>query len=142
MQNSTFIAKKLEDFTRDCVLFDGIGVQKLLTAGQANQNIDLAMTDDVFVTGGKLRVKNANFGDTVCLQVVDVNNVLGFGANLVLAQFITNWGLVDDQEQQFDEDSPYPAKVPAGLYLRLVYTSTGTVAPNVIMNWDLHKAKY
>ena len=34
---------------------------------------------------------------------------------------------------------PYPAKVYAGLYLRLIYTSTGASNVAVAINYSLHK---
>jgi len=141
MQNSTLTLEKLSDMTRDNVNFNGQGVQATLVAGQASQNIDYLLADDCFLAGGQLNVKNANFGDTFNLQVVDKNNILGFGAGLVIQQFVSNFGVCDDKQTKFDKDLPNVAKIITGLCLRVVYNSTGTLAPQVAINWDLYKAK-
>ena len=141
MQNSTLTLEKSDEFTRDNVDYNGQGVQATATAG-ASTNIDYKLLDDCFLSGGQLFVKNAKFGDSVTLQVVDKDNVLGFGAGVVLKQFITNYALRDDQEEQYNQDLPNVSKVIAGLYLRLIYNSVGTIAPSVEMNLHLYKAKY
>jgi hypothetical protein len=100
------------------------------------------MTDDCFLTGGILRTNNAVFGDYCDMQVIDKDNVLGYGANVVLNQFVTKWYMRSDAQEQFEKSLPYPSKLLSGLYLRIVYHSIGSVDVDVAMNYELHRALY
>lgn len=141
MQNSTLTLQRLSDMTQDNVEFDGQGVSQTLVAGQSAQNVDLVLADDCFVSGGQLIVKDATFGDTFDLQVVDVSGLIA-PAGTVIKQFVTNYAVSDDSQVKFNKDLPNVKKIPAGLALRVSYNSTGSVAPQVGINWDLYKAKY
>lgn len=141
MNNSGLSINKVEMFASDNVRFDGKGVLDTAIAGTTH-NVDLIMTDDVFLTGGILRTDNAEFGDYADMQVVDKNNILGNGAGLVINQFVTKWYMRSDAQQQFETSLPYPSKIFAGLCLRLVYHSTGSVDVKVVMNYELHRALY
>ena len=141
MNGSGLIISKVNMFASDNVRFDGKGIIGTVTAGTTG-NIDLVMTDDCFLTGGILRTKNSYFGDYANMQVVDKDNMLGYGANVVLNQFVTKWYMRSDAQEQFETSLPYPSKVLGGLYLRIVYVSVGVVDVDVTMNYELHKALY
>jgi hypothetical protein len=139
MQNSKYNPLQNSDMTKQNLNFDGYGKHALnLTAGQTH-NIDYKLLDDKLLTGASVLVKNANFGDKFHLQVVDVDNILGYGAGAVLLQTITDWGVAEDKQDQGSLEVGYPAKVITGLYLRMIYVSTGQVNPSVIINYHLHK---
>ena len=133
MVNSTLQCLTNNDLQRGKVIFNGQSAIAALQAGVANQQIDLALTDDHYITGAVLRVANAAFGDTASAQVIMPDGVT------VAAQFITNWSMRSDAQEQFNFETSYPAKVPAGLILRLVYNSIGNQPPTVAINYDLHK---
>lgn len=141
MQGSAIIITKVSMFASDNVTFSGKGTLGTAAFGTVS-NVDLVMTDDCFLTGGRLRANIPVFGDYVDLQVVDKDNILGYGANVVLNQFVTKWYMRSDDQQQVEILLSYPSKVFAGLYLRLVYHSTGTVDVGVAVNYELHKALY
>ena len=151
MINSTYAPKRYEDLNSDSCTVDNQTIQDVADAGTST-NIDLKLTDDHLITGIQLIVENANFGDTVTMQVVDNDGVLPtvygpywtaeqpvlYPNYPVLRQFATNWGLSSDVQVKFDEGQLYPAKIIAGLYIRIIYTSTGTSNVNVIANYRLH----
>jgi hypothetical protein len=137
MTNSTFNPTKVADFDKLKLNFNGMGVIGTATAGTTT-NIDLALTDDNLITGAMLQCQNMTWGDSVSLQVVDVTGVYA-PAGTVLSQFVTNWYVITDFERQIDLQINYPAKLLAGLYIRVSYTSTGTTAVNVSANYTLHK---
>jgi hypothetical protein len=141
MNNSILQLNRIEAFATDNVSVNNQGVLGTAIAGHVT-NIDLKMLDDNFIIGGILHTLNTKFGDHVILQVIDIDNILGFGPNTVLGQYCTTWYLRDDQQEQLDENNPYPSKIAAGLYLRLIYTSTGETDVTVIINYRLHKALY
>jgi hypothetical protein len=71
--------------------------------------------------GGALHAQDYDFSDYVKFQIVDVNNILGYGAGVVLKQYITkaylnNQGTFED----YDEAGAY---LPVGLFLRCIYKS-------------------
>lgn len=141
MINSQANLQQVTDFKSGNVNTDNQGLIGTATAGQTT-NLDLKLVDDCFLTGGILRTNMANFGDYATFQVVDVDNILGYGAGTVLGQYCTNWYMRSDAQEQVNESTSYPAKIKAGLYLRLAYTSTGLSNVTVTVNYRLHKALY
>lgn len=109
----------------------------------ANQSaittFDFENTDDCLLNGAMLFVNGGEFGDKISAQVFDKNNVMGYGANIVLNQFITDWCIAPFENKQFDIQSIYPAKIYAGLFIRAIYSSVGTSSPKVVVNLKLHK---
>ena len=102
-------------------------------------NIDFLITGDHLVDGGEIISSGAVMGDKFTIMIVDKDNVLGYGLNVVLNQFITNW-FVDPVSPRWGFTSSYPAKLYSGLYVRLIFTSIGTVNDvTVAINMGLHK---
>lgn len=100
---------------------------------------DLQIVDDLLVDGGVIIADGVVFGDTIDCQVVDVDNVFGYGAGVVLGQYITNWYLTTGNSR-WDFTIPYPAKLLAGLYVRINYHSIGTeIDVKVAINYKFHK---
>lgn len=109
----------------DNFLFRGTGFTNTATKNSTT-NIDYKLPEDRFINGLELILKNHVFGDTVCLKVVDVDNILGYGAGVVLNQFGYTWNVYDDRQNQGIILIPYPAKILKDLYIRLTYVSHGT----------------
>lgn len=141
MQNSTVLLPQVGLFSSKNVNSNGDAVKGTATA-LSTTSIDLKMLDDNFITGAILIASGVTFGDYVQFQVVDVDNVLGYGVNTILGTYINKWYLKSDRQEQFNESLVYPAKLPALVYLRLKYTSTGTTPVEVAINYRLHKALY
>lgn len=135
--NTTTVCTQVAQFNSNVVVYNQRGVKGTCAAGKVT-TIDLKMLDDVYLTGGVLLAKNAAFGDFCDMQVVDVDNIMGYGAGAVLRQFVTNYFMDDSSVNQGAFDLPYPAKIITGLYMRLVYHSTGMTAPQAAVNFALH----
>jgi hypothetical protein len=132
MINSTYKPTKVSDFQSDCLNFNG---QSSSGVAAENQIItsDLAMVDDHLLTGGNFLVKGGKFGDKIKLQVV--HPTAG-----VVGQYVTDYGVQSDNEFQFSLELTYPAKIAAGLKLRVSYTSTSEVGSRQFcINYSLHK---
>lgn len=123
------------ELDKTALLFNAQGVTANPTAGTTT-NIDLALTDDHLITGAWVVVSGATLGDTISFQVIDSSGVLA-PPGTMLNQFMTSWYLPASAETQLD--MVYPAKIIAGLTLRVVYTSTGATAPFIGINYKLHK---
>lgn len=103
-------------------------------------NIDYKLTEDRWINGVQIILKDHEFEDTVKFQIVDVDNIFGYGAGLVLDEFGSDWNLSSDKQDQGIYVLSYPAKILANLYIRIVYISTGTVNDvRATINYFLHK---
>lgn len=110
------------------------------TAAAGAQTLDdYLLADDHLVDGAVLIAIDPALGDTLSCQVVDKDNMFGFGAGFVLGQYVTDWYMNPRESVQLNFKSSYPAKVFGGLYLRLIYTSVGEAPVEVIVNYHLHK---
>lgn len=131
--------RSLADMTADKVKFRGKGISFTATAGQTT-TYDYKLTEARLLDGTRLILKDQAFGDHIKFQVVDVDNILGYGAGVVLDEFATNWYVSPDTHGQADDRLPYSAEVLANLYIRIIYVSVG--ATNVLVQCNLFAHKY
>jgi hypothetical protein len=132
MIDSTYDPQKVTDFEKSKLNFSGKGVYGSCSES-TTENIDFVLTDDVLLTGGIMRVKNGKFQDKITLQVI--HPVAG-----VVNEFITDFGINEDAQKQFDISLPYGAKLPAGLSIRCVFTACADVGlREITVNYYLHK---
>ena len=122
--------QNVNEFEKSKLLKDAIGIQGIAIAGVAT-NLDLMLTDDVLINGGFLLAKNVAQGDTVSFQILIGERVLN--------QFITTWYLNPDSTQHQTPNSYYPAKLTAGLTLRIIYNSVGTQNVWFAINYNREK---
>lgn len=123
---------RLQPFAVPDVAFSADAATQTITAGQA-QTIDFHLTTTKSVYGVQYYAQNANLGDFVSFQVIDIDNVLGFGANTVLNTFVTKWFIMSNT--LVDVALPLAATIPAGLYIRINYTSTGVTDVKIVVNY-------
>lgn len=128
MINSTYSPTKISDFESSKLSFNALGSSFTVAPGTTS-NIDLTLTDDMLITGAWL-ISVGAYGDTVTFQVLDPDQN-------ILSQFVTNWAIPAPANMTLDV--PYPAKLPAGIILRLIYSSTGSTPAFVAINYKLHK---
>lgn len=98
-------------------------------AAESSANIDIKLEQvdnelQQILYGGALHAQNPDFSDHVKFQVIDIDNVLGYGANLVLKEYIEKAYL--NQQGTFEDYDDAGAYLPVGLYLRCIYTNTKT----------------
>jgi len=130
--NTEYNPRNQWEYDKNYIQLNLTGVSTNFSANTTT-NLDLELTDDCLLTGGTVGVEGGVFGDTLSIQVV--HPIAG-----VVAQFITDWHVLSDVQKQMDLTNVYPAKIPAGLKLRLVYTSTNlTTGGKVAVNYILHK---
>jgi hypothetical protein len=100
-------------------------------AGQTT-NIDItpSSTEDRWVSGGILLTDNSARGDTVSFSVV--HPLAG-----VVETYVPSWAVLSGLSQQKIE--VYPARIPAGLKLRVSYTSVGGTDAYCAVNYYLHR---
>lgn len=122
--------KKLDDFDAYRVNFKGFGFNGVGIAGQTT-NIDFLVTDERLIYGGQATLKNHTMGDSISMQIVYKSQG---DPDMVLGEFITDWQIADDKQQQDPIMVTYPTKVSAGLYFRIIYKSIGGTNVDVCIN--------
>ena len=88
-------------------------------------NIDFKMPADSWLDGGMILVKDHVKGDYFIIEIVDIDNILGGGAGAILKTYV-NWYVHPDLPC-LQVETNYAGKVLKNLYLRVKYTSVGTV---------------
>lgn len=131
--------RKVSDMDADKVKFRGKGIAFTATAGTST-SYDYKLTEARLIDGTRLILKNHVFGDSVKFQVVDVDNIIGYGAGTVLDEFADSWFFAEDKQEQTDTRLPYSAEVIANLYIRIIYDSIG--ASDVLVQCNLFAHKY
>jgi len=115
--------------------FRGVSFSGTATA-EATTDIDFQITQERYINGGRLLVSDIGDNDKITFQVVDKDNILGFGAGVVLDEFIKDYFVPTSGNLEVRLD--YPAKLIAGLYLRLKYTNSRTSNSSIKCNLYLH----
>lgn len=100
-------------------------VGHLYTCPPGTSSHDELMTTSIRLQGGYYWVKGANLGDTVSLSVVDKDNILGNGTDVVLAEYVKNLPLAP-WDHKDEIIAPTAGRVVSGLYLRMIYTNGGS----------------
>lgn len=127
---TAFNPQNINEFEKSKLAKDAIGISSTAIAGTST-NLDLLLTDDVLINGGFLLARNVAEGDRVSFQVLMGETILN--------QFITNWYLNPDSTQQQMPTANYPAKLLAGLTLRIIYNSVGTQNVWFAINYNKEK---
>ena len=113
--------------------FRGLGGSAALSTG--SNNVDQVITAARFINGAEVWSDDPAYGNSITFQVVDVDNVLGYGAGTVIEEFGTTWQM---HPGCITKAFPgYIASVPAGLYVRMVVTVSQ--AASFHYNLHLHK---
>jgi len=94
-------------------------------------NIDMSFPDEIWINGIEIYTDKSFFGDNVDLNIVHPST------GQILDDFGSSWNL--DKEGKIRVILNYPAKIPAGLIIRIVYESLGAENVNVLVNLYRHK---
>lgn len=130
------VSIKIDPIAASTVQFEGDG---MLIEGVAGESVatDFQMTSSKILTGAWWKTKNSYWGDYITMQIVDVDNILGFGAGTILNQFIKKWYMIDELVMS---ERANGSLLPAGLYIRIIYTSVhpspiGAANPEAFVNF-------
>lgn len=96
------------------------------TANSTSQG-DYKFLVNMYITSIDHVLGGGNAGDYVVLQVVDVDNILGNGADTVVGQPIKkHW--INPTADFIQTELAYPIRAYKNLYLRVKYTNTNVLA--------------
>ena len=72
--------------------------------------------------GCYVHVKDFGDDDHVCMQIVDIDDVLGYGVNVVIKEYDEVWcQTIAKSSTAFFTPDGAPGDIPAGLYARILY---------------------
>jgi hypothetical protein len=139
-QKSSVVLVKPKPFAdSDGFRFRGKGFSGSATANSTT-NIEYKITEERYINGLELILSGNSLGDYVHFEIVDVDNILGYGAGLVLDRFADTWYMDPGSSRQGPYLLPYPAKIIANLYLRVAYGNTSeSTSVSMKVNAFLHK---
>lgn len=132
----TQVRRKM-DMIADVCKFRGQGIAFTATAGTTT-DYDYKFTAARLIEAPIVLAKDHAWGDYLRFQVVDVDNILGYGAGTVLDEFATTWYMDHTICTQRPVDLWYSAEIIAGLYIRVKYTSVGATNVEVKINLVNH----
>jgi hypothetical protein len=122
---TTYNPSRSDELDKTKVNFNGQKVMGTVPA-LSTSNIDMTLSDDCLLTGAKVILVGACEDDEIKFQVLVGSTVVN--------QFI-DWYASD-----LEKELKYPAKIPTGLTLRVVYKNTcPTTSVKVKINYSLHK---
>ena len=102
-------------------------------------NIDFKLPADLYLSGGEILTDgNAVFGDWVQCQIIDIDDILGYGPNTILKDYVVKYYI--DKNARMVITINYAGKVLKDLYIRIIYHSIGTANDvGISINYYLHK---
>ena len=118
--------------------FRGRGIRHTYTAGQT-EAWDWKVPETRDFNAVKLILKDHVWDDKMDLQVVDVDNILGYGAGTVLATFFYDFEVDPETCNQGLIEILYEGNLLKDLYLRWRYYSNGGTDVKLKANLFLHK---
>ena len=114
--------------------FDGTGGISSIVSGV--NNVDVLISEDRSISGAEVWTDSTNYGEYLSFQIIDIDNVLGGGANDIVDSFGDDW--------QIHPGGPtkafpgYVGNIPAGLYVRMKVNVQST--SKFYYNLYLHKS--
>lgn len=133
--------RKVSDLDANRASFNIVGYRGIASVNTVT-NLDWEFEEERWLSGGVLLAKGTNWGDKLSIQLIDKNNVLGYGSNVVLGEHVTDFYMITDSEFQLKLEAPYIALIPEGVFIRIKYTSTSLVDPvEVAFNLITHIPK-
>jgi len=117
--------------------YDGVGPTTVTTD---TQDIFYKVEEDnLFLPGGSSYGINIGFGDWFQMDIVDHDNLLGYGVDFVLKSWVKKKFL---GEKGCSCTTPYVGNPPAGFYIRVRYHKVGSLGqtnPQIVINFDFHR---
>ena len=99
--------------------------------------VDYAVPYDCIMQGGSFLSVGATLDDGFTIAVVDVDGIIAPAGTVLLTPY-DNWA----PNSHIFVETPYPAKLYQGLYIRLSYRNTQITTVNVVLNIPFNKVLF
>lgn len=110
-----------------------VGMLFTATKGQTTSH-DKQLTEAYALKGGVMLTKDSEWGDSIKVQVIDKDDILGMGATpeapIVLKEYVPEWYVMPGKINELVDTSIGTLPAP-GLYFRLIYTSVPAATVDV-----------
>lgn len=134
MIGSTYAPSRWADIEAQKVRPNIMGIQDSAD-GSTTTTMEQLISDDSIIREIEIAADTANFGDTITLSVVDKDGVY-FAANTVISVVANEYNVrTDTNPSEYQAVAPF--KIPGGVYIRCVYTNTGSDAVLVAINFHM-----
>ena len=108
------------------------------TLNPGNNIADMLISSPRLIQAAEIIIPDtAGYGISVDFQVVDKDNVIGYGANVVLNQFGWAWQL--HPKEKTVASPGYLAEVPALVYIRCIFNNLPAEDTDIYINLHLHE---
>lgn len=134
--NKGVVQKMSQTLGEDSFGLEGVGYHMTATKNSTTTH-DLLLTKAYALKGGV-----AYFGpgctekDYMKCQIIDIDNILGFGNNVVLDEYISKW-YVHPLMAMVAEDVSIATLPAPGLYFRTIYTSDASATEDASLSINL-----
>jgi hypothetical protein len=91
--------------------------------------------DHKYLWGADFMCQNGTFGDWAKFQIVDKDNILEMGENVIIKEYVRKKYIFPNVHMSCEGFAP--GVIPIGLYLRCEYHSTGSTGPHFAINYHL-----
>ena len=113
-------------------------------SGTATKNtttiFDFKITkSNLAINGGEILLVDHNWGDYLRVEVIDIDNILGYGENFIADVFVQKKYVHPDIAERHIY-LPYAGSLVQNLYIRLKYTNVSTTTDvKIAVNYYLHE---
>ena len=102
-------------------------------AANSNTTNDYELDVSLSLRGAIIYLEGGQIGDWVESFIIDIDNILGYGANFILSTYVKKFYAIPGQSLELI--NPIASNlIPSGLYLRNVYHNTGNANAKCIIN--------
>lgn len=108
------------------------------TSAPGINNIDAGFPEERLINGGTLLVRGGKLGDKIGMQVIDPLNILGYGVDAVLNQFVENMYINPDSTFQINYEVSYIARLYPWMNIRILYDATDSDTRHIWLNLITH----
>ena len=134
---TTYSPTSVDQFTSKALNLVGKSIRLTATA-LSTTAADYHVPYDCIMDGGIFLSEGSTIADGVSIEVWDLDGVLGVPPGTMLLKPVDDWGVAP----MLSLAIPYPAKLYAGLYIRLVYRNSQATEVKAVMNLPLHKVLF
>lgn len=96
--------------------------------GSGTDDTDYLIPFELFLVGTRSFFTGVALGDYISVKVIDIDNVLGLGANTILSTPVAKYYMPPLDNSYHEFNMGYPLYAPNGVYVRVSYSSSNILS--------------